>query len=96
MRRDAVRRYADLAELVQQIAVVTATSHTRGTVGKSPGQFKEVISAALGPSFARATWGMATVRIAAAYREQVCGADDGPWPYPRHPSRPLATPLASG
>lgn len=63
--------YADLAEFVQQIAVVTATSHARGTVGKSPGQFKEVVSAALGMPFARATWGIATANMAAAYREQV-------------------------
>ena len=63
--------YADLAEFVQQIAVVTATSHARGTVGKSPGQFKEVVSAALDMPFARATWGIATVNVAAAYREQV-------------------------
>ena len=63
--------YADLAEFVQQIAVVTATSHARGTVGKSPGQFKEVVSAALGMPYARATWGIAAANVASAYREQV-------------------------
>lgn len=68
---DALSSYADLAEFVQQIAVITATSHARGSVSSSPGQFKEVVSAALGAPFARATWGVAVSNLAAAYREQV-------------------------
>ena len=56
---------------MSQVAVVTATSHARGTVGKSPGQFKEVIADALGKANARATWSMAVQLIAAAYHEQV-------------------------
>lgn len=63
--------YTDLAELVQQLAAVTATSHARGTAGNAPAQFKEVVSAALGTPFARATWGVSVASIAAAYREQV-------------------------
>ena len=63
--------YADLAEFVQQLAAVTATSHARGTAGNAPAQFKEVVSAALGTPFARATWGVSVASIAAAYREQV-------------------------
>ena len=43
----------------------------RGSVSSSPGQFKEVVSAALGAPFARATWGVAVSNLAAAYREQV-------------------------
>ena len=45
--------------------------HARGTVGQSPGQFKEIITAALGKANARATWSMAVQLIAAAYHEQV-------------------------
>ena len=63
--------YADLAEFVQQLAAVTATSHARGTAGNAPAQFKEVVTAALGSPFARATWGVSVASIAAAYREQV-------------------------
>ena len=67
----SLQTYADLAEFVQQLAAVTATSHARGTAGTSPAQFKEVVSAALGKPFARATWGVSVASIAAAYREQV-------------------------
>lgn len=63
--------FAEFAEYVQQIAVITATSHTRGTVGKSPGQFKEVVSAAFGSPYARATWGVSVVDVAESYRLQV-------------------------
>ena len=66
-----LQTYAEFAQYVSQIAVVTATSHTRGTVGLAPGQFKEVISAALGEQYARATWGVAVTRVASAYRQQV-------------------------
>ena len=63
--------YAEFAQFVTQIAVITATSHTRGSVGKAPGTFKEVIHAALGPQYARATWGVSVSMVAAAYRKQV-------------------------
>jgi uncharacterized protein (DUF2252 family) len=66
-----LQTYADLAEYVQNIAVITATSHARGTIGRSPGQFKEVIATALGEPYARATWGIAVSNIASMYREQV-------------------------
>lgn len=68
---DSLTTYAELAEYVEQIAMITATSHTRGTVGKPPGTFKEVIAAAFGSTYARATWGVSVAKIAAAYREQV-------------------------
>jgi hypothetical protein len=68
---DALTTYADFAQLVQQIAVITATSHARGTVGHSPGQFKEVVAAALGSPYATATWGISVARLAATYHEQV-------------------------
>jgi uncharacterized protein (DUF2252 family) len=62
---------ADVYAFVRQVAVVTATSHARGSVGKAPVQFKEVIASALGTLNARALWGAATARTAASYREQV-------------------------
>ena len=67
----SLKTYAEFAEYVEQIAVITATSHTRGTVGKSPGQFKEVVSSAFGSPYARATWGVSVVDIAKSYRLQV-------------------------
>jgi uncharacterized protein (DUF2252 family) len=63
--------YADYADFVSQVAASTATSHTRSSVGKSPGSFKEVLASVLGPSSARATWSMAVALTAAAYHEQV-------------------------
>ena len=59
------------AEFVDQVAKSTATSHARSSVGKSPGSFKEIIAAILGPSPARSTWSMAVSLVAAAYHEQV-------------------------
>ena len=38
-------RYAEFAEFVSQIAIVTATSHTRGSVGKTPGQVRALEAA---------------------------------------------------
>ena len=60
-----------VAEFVSAVATVTATSHVRASVSKSPGSFKEVIAAALGPPYARMTWGVAVAKVAAQYREQV-------------------------
>ena len=66
-----MQTYNELAEFVSQIAVVTATSHARGSYGKSPGQFKEVIAAVLGRYPAHKAWGASVARVAAEYREQV-------------------------
>lgn len=68
---DTMRSYSEFAEYVQEIAVITATSHTRGTYGKSPGEFKEVIAAVFGQTYARTTWGISVAKVAASYREQV-------------------------
>ena len=68
---DSLRTYDDLAEFVSQIAVITATSHARGTYAKSPAQFKEVIAAVLGRYPAHKTWGASVAQVAEAYREQV-------------------------
>lgn len=42
----------------------------RGTIGKSPGQFKEVVVAAFGAPYARSMWGISVAKVAAQYREQ--------------------------
>ena len=62
---------ASFNEYVNQVAVITATSHTRGSVGHAPVQFKEVIASALGADEASEAWSNAVVRVAVAYREQV-------------------------
>jgi uncharacterized protein (DUF2252 family) len=61
----------DFIEFMEQIAVATATSHTRGTVGKSPGQFKHVIKSILGNKSNRKKWGKEVRKIAQNYHEQV-------------------------
>ena len=64
-------KYPQYAEFVDMVAKSTATSHARSSPGKSPGSFKEIIAAVLGPSPARATWGLAVSLLAAEYHEQV-------------------------
>lgn len=61
----------DFIEFTKQIAVATATSHTRGTVGKSPGQFKHVIKSIFGKKKNRKAWGKSVRKIAQNYHEQV-------------------------
>lgn len=68
---ETLTTYDGMAEFVAQIAVVTATSHARGTYAKSPAQFKEVIAAVLGRYPAHKAWGASVARVATAYREQV-------------------------
>jgi len=58
-------------DFMEQVAVSTATSHVRGTVSKSPGQFKHVIASALGHYRDRTAWGKAVVEVAQEYRKQV-------------------------
>ena len=70
---DQLVKYSDFTDFVRQVSIVTATSHARGTVGKSPAQFKEIVSSVLGPASAKATWSVAVSLIAAAYHEQVVG-----------------------
>jgi len=62
---------AQFNRFVEQVAVVTATSHARGTVGRSPAQFKEVITHALGHKKARHAWGKRVTEVAESYRQQV-------------------------
>ncbi|CAB9518536.1 Uncharacterized protein conserved in bacteria (DUF2252) [Seminavis robusta] len=58
-------------DFMEQVAVSTATSHVRGTVSKSPGQFKHEIASALGHYRDRVAWGRAVQQVATDYREQV-------------------------
>lgn len=62
---------ADYVEFMEQVATATATSHSRGTAAKSPGQFKHVIAAALGRWSDRTKWGMALAEVAKDYHDQV-------------------------
>eukprot|EP00966_Prymnesium_polylepis_P333157 7388624-Prymnesium_polylepis.2 len=68
---DSLRDLPEFIEFVRQTAVVTATSHARGSVGHSPSSFKEVISSVLGAPEARDAWGAQVASIAAGYREQL-------------------------
>lgn len=43
-------------EFIEQIAIATATSHVRGSVSKSPGQFKHVIKVLLAGDRNRRRW----------------------------------------
>ena len=67
----ALENYNELAEYISQVAVITATSHARGTYAKSPAQFKEVIAAVLGKYPAHKAWGASVARVAEAYGKQV-------------------------
>jgi len=62
---------SEFMSFAEQVAVVTATSHARGTVGQSPSQFKEVITQVLGAKRPRDAWAESVTQIAARYREQV-------------------------
>ena len=66
-----LKRARDFQEFMEQIAISTATSHVRGTVAKSPGDFKNVIEALLGKKKQRTAWGKAVTQFARKYREQV-------------------------
>ncbi len=64
----------DIDEFVvfmEQVAISTATSHTRGTLSKSPGQFKHFLEAALGEYDRRAVWASDVEQVAKHYHEQV-------------------------
>ncbi|KAL3773051.1 hypothetical protein ACHAW5_000468 [Stephanodiscus triporus] len=58
-------------EFIEQIAIATATAHTRGTVSKSPGQFKHAIKLLLGGQHKRDRWSKLVAMIAMNYSDQV-------------------------
>jgi len=58
-------------EFIEQVAIATATAHVRGTVSKSPGQFKHVIKILLAGGHSRSRWAALVIKIALSYRDQV-------------------------
>ncbi|KAL1520338.1 hypothetical protein AB1Y20_021928 [Prymnesium parvum] len=68
---DSLTNFDEFIEFVQQTAIVTATSHARGTVARSPSAFKEVVTAVLGRKETKAAWGAKVAAIATGYREQL-------------------------
>jgi len=60
----------NFAEFMEQIAMVTATSHVRGTVSRSPGQFKDVLASVL-QGKVRKQWSRSIVSLALSYHQQV-------------------------
>ncbi|KAL7464519.1 hypothetical protein ACHAXS_004855 [Conticribra weissflogii] len=58
-------------EVIEQIAIITATSHVRGSVSKSPAQFKHVIKLLLAGDHNRRRWNDLITNIALRYHEQV-------------------------
>jgi hypothetical protein len=82
----------DFEVFMEMVAIATATSHVRGTQGKSPGQFKEVIASVLGDKSKRKKWGKSVARVAEMYREQVlldyqCFKDYAAAKYPELPPK---------
>ncbi|KAL7522792.1 hypothetical protein ACHAWX_007496 [Stephanocyclus meneghinianus] len=53
---DELKNHNAFVEFIDQIAIATATSHVRGTVSKSPGQFKHVIKVLLAGDRNRRRW----------------------------------------
>jgi len=58
-------------EVIEQIAIITATSHVRGSVSKSPAQFKHVVKLLLAGDHNRRRWNDLITDIALRYHEQV-------------------------
>jgi hypothetical protein len=70
-RRDNLRDADDFTQFMEQVAVATATSHTRGTLSKSPGQFKHMLTAAMQEYRHRKAWRKAVTNLAHNYHNQV-------------------------
>jgi len=68
---DTLTNHRDFNEFMEQIAVAAATAHVRGTVAKSPGQFKHVITLLLAGGRNRRRWSDLVAKIALSYRSQV-------------------------
>lgn len=68
---DLLTEPRDFNEFIEQVAIATATAHVRGTVSKSPGQFKHVIKLLLSGGQRRSRWVALVVKIALSYRHQV-------------------------
>ena len=58
---DSIEDHRTFDEYIEQIAIATATAHTRGTVSKSPGQFKHNIKLLLAGDRNRSRWSNVSV-----------------------------------
>ena len=68
---DEIADLHDFVQFMEQAAVSTATSHVRGTVSKSPGQFKHMLFAVVFPQEIRMAWTHGMVNLARHYHGQV-------------------------
>eukprot|EP00573_Skeletonema_grethae_P001277 CAMPEP_0201687234 /NCGR_PEP_ID=MMETSP0578-20130828/1383_1 /ASSEMBLY_ACC=CAM_ASM_000663 /TAXON_ID=267565 /ORGANISM="Skeletonema grethea, Strain CCMP 1804" /LENGTH=696 /DNA_ID=CAMNT_0048171375 /DNA_START=120 /DNA_END=2210 /DNA_ORIENTATION=- len=68
---DSIKDHRAFDEYIEQIAIATATAHVRGSVSKSPGQFKHSIKSLLAGDRNRSRWSKLVTQIALSYREQV-------------------------
>ena len=68
---DALTDKEDFTVFAEQVAIATATSHVRGSVSKSPAQFKHVLFVALEEYRHRKAWRKAVTRLAMNYHDQV-------------------------
>jgi len=68
---DTLTNRREFNEFMEQIAIATATAHVRGSVAKSPGQFKHVIKLLLAGGRNRRRWSELVAEIALSYRSQV-------------------------
>lgn len=58
---DGIKDHRAFDEYIEQIAIATATAHVRGTVSKSPGQFKHSIKLLLAGDRNRSRWSNVSV-----------------------------------
>jgi uncharacterized protein (DUF2252 family) len=68
---DSLKSRERFADFAQTLAVITATSHTRASFGRSPAQIKEVIAATLGGYDAKQAWSARVAQTAITYRKQL-------------------------
>ena len=68
---DTLKNQREFNEFIEQVAIATATAHTRGTVSKSPGQFKHAIKLLLAGHLKRDRWSKLVTKIAMEYSNQV-------------------------
>lgn len=68
---DTLKNQREFNEFIEQVAIATATAHTRGTVSKSPGQFKHAIKLLLAGQHKRDRWSKLVTEIAIEYSNQV-------------------------
>ncbi len=60
---DSIKDHRAFDEFIEQIAIVTATAHVRGSVSKSPGQFKHNIKSLLAGDRDRSRWSKVSISV---------------------------------